>query len=91
MFDGIVDTVYEDPSGRFEHMLVNSEDKNVFMVIVLDRREGFVHGHRLLDDSAIDRLHVSSCFLACIWNHCSGRRYDVWRSAETDAGRITCQ
>jgi len=47
--DGVVDTVYRDPSGRFEHVLVNSEDRNVFMVLVLDRHESRVHGHRLLD------------------------------------------
>lgn len=41
--------MYRDPSGRFEHVLVNSEDKNVFMVLVLDRQEGAVYGHRLLD------------------------------------------
>ena len=47
--DGVVDTVYRDPSDRYEHVLVNSEDRNVFMVLVLDRQEGTVHGHRLLD------------------------------------------
>lgn len=52
--DGMVDIVYQDPSGRFEHVLVNSEDKNVFMVLVLDRRAGTVHGHRLLD---LNRLY----------------------------------
>jgi hypothetical protein len=45
----LVDTVYRDPTGRFEHVLVNSEDKNVFMVLVLDRQAFEVHGHLLLD------------------------------------------
>ena len=44
-----VDTVYREPSGQFEHVLVTSEDKNVFMVLVLDRKAGSVYGHRLLD------------------------------------------
>jgi len=37
------------PNHRFDHVLVNSEDRNVFMVVVLDREAGKVHGHRLLD------------------------------------------
>ena len=35
--------------GAFEHVLVNSEDRNTFMVLVLDREARVVHGHRLLD------------------------------------------
>lgn len=46
---GAVDYVWRDPTGRFEHVLVSSEDNNVFMVLVLDRRAQSVHGHRLLD------------------------------------------
>ena len=51
--DGIVDTVYREPSGRFEHVLVNSDDQNVFMVLVLDTRQMKVHGHRLLNLNAL--------------------------------------
>ena len=47
--EGAVEWVYADPSGRFQHVLVNSEKKNVFMVIVLDCDAGQVFGHRLLD------------------------------------------
>ena len=47
---GEVEYVYRmAPNHRFDHVLVNSEDRNVFMVIVLDREAGKVHGHRLLD------------------------------------------
>jgi len=47
--DGAVDVVYRNPTGRYEHVLVRSDDTNVFMVLVLDRSEGVVLGHRLLD------------------------------------------
>ena len=46
---GNVACVYRHPSGRFEHVLVDSETRNVFMVLVLDRDRLAVLGHRLLD------------------------------------------
>jgi len=46
---GAVDYVWEDPTGRFQHVLVNSTDKNIFMVVVLDVPKRVVLGHRLLD------------------------------------------
>jgi hypothetical protein len=46
---GLVTYVWEHPSGRFQHVLVNSEDKNVFMVLILDIPGRKVSGHRLLD------------------------------------------
>ena len=46
---GAVDYVWRESSGTFEHVLINTEDRNVFMVIVLDRRKRCVHGHHLLD------------------------------------------
>jgi len=47
--EGAVTYVYEHPNGRHQHVLVNSEDKNVFMVLVLDLASRSVLGHRLLD------------------------------------------
>src|SRR5260221_13435464 len=41
--------VSREPSGRYEHVLVKSEDRNVFMVLVLDLTHQEVKGHRLLD------------------------------------------
>jgi hypothetical protein len=41
--------VLQHPTGRFQHVLVDSEDKNVFMVLVLDIAGSSVLGHRLLD------------------------------------------
>jgi len=44
-----VEYVWNDPSGRYQHVLVDSTQKNVFMVLVLDLRHCTVFGHRLLD------------------------------------------
>jgi len=46
---GNVDYVYENSRKTFSHVLINSNDRNVFMVIVLDLESGTVHGHRLLN------------------------------------------
>jgi hypothetical protein len=47
--EGSVRTVYRDASGRYEHVLIDSDDREVFMVVVLDRESKTVLGHRLLD------------------------------------------
>lgn len=44
-----VSHAWADASGRFEHVLVPTDEPNVFMVLVLDLRECVVHGHRLLN------------------------------------------
>ena len=45
---GSVDFVWENVTGTFQHVLVNSENENVFMVVVLDLSDHKVLGHRLL-------------------------------------------
>ncbi len=40
---------WAEASGRFQHILVATDEPNVFVVLVLDLRECVVHGHRLLD------------------------------------------
>jgi hypothetical protein len=47
--EGAVSWAWNNASGTFQHVLVSSEDKNVFMVLVLDLRARGVWGHRLLD------------------------------------------
>jgi hypothetical protein len=47
--EGRVDYAYRHPAGRLEHVLINSDNKDVFMVIVLDPANKTVIGHRLLD------------------------------------------
>ena len=46
---GVVTYIYRDSTGRFEHVLVNSDDGDVFMVLVLDLEQRSVFGHYLLD------------------------------------------
>ena len=45
----VVERAWRMSPQPYEHVLVNSEDQNVFMVIVLDCQAGVVYGHRLLD------------------------------------------
>ncbi|MDD5260338.1 MAG: hypothetical protein PHD76_00675 [Methylacidiphilales bacterium] len=48
--DGSVNFVWRSSDARYEHVLINTkEDKDVFMVIILDRSKKTVVGHRLLD------------------------------------------
>jgi hypothetical protein len=46
---GGVTYVWEDAAGEFQHVMFNTRDKNVFMVVVLDLASGKVKGHRLLN------------------------------------------
>ena len=46
---GEVDQVYQTAGGRYQHVLVKSTEKNVFMVVVLNLKDRVVYGHRLLD------------------------------------------
>lgn len=47
--EGAVDHVWENASGTFQHILVSSEDPDVYMVIVIEPASASVVGHRLLD------------------------------------------
>jgi hypothetical protein len=48
--DGRVEYVWQSGDGEFEHVLINTaESRDVFMVIVIDRRTPAVVGHYLLD------------------------------------------
>jgi hypothetical protein len=46
---GSVTYVWEHPEGSFQHVLIDSEDKKVFMALVLNVRERQVLGHHLMD------------------------------------------
>ena len=46
---GEVNDAYRQCAGESEHVLVSTEDENVFMFLVLDLRRQAVRGHRLLD------------------------------------------
>lgn len=47
--EGQVDYVYRMREKGMQHVLVNSTEKNVFMVIVLNEEKKMVEGHRLLN------------------------------------------
>ncbi|WP_426490676.1 hypothetical protein [Hymenobacter sp. 102] len=47
--DRIVRHVYQDPKRRFLHVLVSTNDINVFLVVILNLKSIKVHGHYLLD------------------------------------------
>jgi hypothetical protein len=48
--EGRVEWVWRSKDMRFEHVLISAaDDENVFMTVVLDRKESVVIGHRLLD------------------------------------------
>ena len=52
-FSGNVTYVYEHPSGEFQHVLVNSEDKNIFLAIILNLPARQVVGHHILNFNAL--------------------------------------
>jgi hypothetical protein len=41
--------VYLNPSRNYQHVLVATEDKNVFLVIVIDVKQVKIRGHHLLN------------------------------------------
>jgi hypothetical protein len=48
--DGNVQWIWREDGGRFEHILIDTkEDKDVFMVVILDLVKKEVVGHRLMD------------------------------------------
>ena len=47
--EGTVDYAYTTDCGSYQHVLINSQTKNVFMVLVLDLHHSSVLGHRLLN------------------------------------------
>ena len=52
-FSGDVTYVYEHPSGAYQHVLLDSDDPNFFIVVVLDVEAKKVFGHRALDIGAL--------------------------------------
>lgn len=47
--DRFVECVYRNATARFDHVLVMTETKNVYLVIVIDLVEDRIYGHHLLD------------------------------------------
>lgn len=49
IYDRFVDVVYRSDDDRFDHVLVMTKTKNVYLAVVVDVAHGSVYGHRLLD------------------------------------------
>jgi hypothetical protein len=56
---GIVTYVLRDPSERYEHVLVDSERRDILMALVLDRENLTVVGHRLLELPGMSELSAA--------------------------------
>jgi len=47
--DWVVEYVYRDATERFDHVLVMTRTKNVYLTVVVDLHHDGVYGHHLLD------------------------------------------
>lgn len=47
--DGSVEHVYRNGNGTFDHVLVVTRTKNVFLAVVIDLARDAIYGHHLLD------------------------------------------
>jgi hypothetical protein len=47
--DHFVEAVYRGEDGRFDHVLVMTTTRNVYLVVVVDLARPAIHGHRILD------------------------------------------
>ena len=47
--NGDIAMAYRDPTRRYDHVLLRSDDPDVFLVVVIDRDGPTLHGHFLLD------------------------------------------
>ena len=46
---GFVEAVYRSDDDRFDHVLVMTMTKNIFLTVVIDLAHASIYGHRLLD------------------------------------------
>lgn len=49
IWDQFVENVYRDASNRYDHVLVMTQTKNVYLVVVVDLARDDIYGHYLLD------------------------------------------
>ncbi len=49
VYDHFVEYVYRSADDRFDHVLVMTRTNNVYLVIIVDHRQGVVYGHNLLN------------------------------------------
>jgi len=46
---GSVEAAYRNANDSFDHVLVTTDDRNVFIVLVIDLKNDVIFGHHLLD------------------------------------------
>jgi hypothetical protein len=49
IWDQFVENVYRDANNRYDHVLVITQTKNVYLVVVIDLVWDRIYGHHLLD------------------------------------------
>jgi hypothetical protein len=49
IYDRFVEVVYRSEDDRFDHVLVMTRTKNVYLAVVVDLAHDLIYGHRLLD------------------------------------------
>ena len=49
IFEHFVEVVYRSDDGCFDHVLVMTRTKNVYLAVVIDLENDAFYGHRLLD------------------------------------------
>lgn len=49
IYERFVDVVYRNDDERYDHVLVMTRTKNVYLAVIVDLGNDSVYGHRLLD------------------------------------------
>lgn len=49
VYDHFVEYVYRSAVDRFDHVLIMTQTKNVYLVVIVDHRQDIVYGHTLLN------------------------------------------
>jgi len=49
IWDRFIEFVYRTDDNRFDHVLVMTKTKNVYLAVIVDIRRRAVHGHHLLN------------------------------------------
>ena len=47
--NGLVEKVYRNDKGTFEHILLPTDNSNIFIVVIVDLRQNKIKGHYRLD------------------------------------------
>ncbi len=53
VYDRFVEYVYRTADDRFDHVLVMTRTRNVYLAVVVDLARSVIYGHRLLDMNSL--------------------------------------